>query len=55
MCEKACVVTKEEKLTAVSNRIKIPNVCEAMGIRCSNDFQLIEELGMVFSCAIHAK
>lgn len=47
----ATVVTKEEKITALnSNRIKIPNVCENMGIRWINDFQLIEELGIYFSC-----
>jgi hypothetical protein len=49
--EKAIVVTKEEKVTALnSNRIKIPNVCDNMGIRWLNDFQLIEELNLKFSC-----
>ncbi len=39
--EKATVVTKEEKVTALnSNRIKIPNVCENMGVRWINDFDL---------------
>jgi hypothetical protein len=46
MHENATVVTKEEKVTALnSNRIKIPNVCENIGLRWINDFQLIEELG----------
>lgn len=51
--EKAVVVTKEEKVTALnSNRIKIPNVCENMGIRWINDFQLIEELNIKFTCSL---
>lgn len=49
--ENACVVTKEEKVTALySNRIKIPNVCENMGIRWINDFQFIDELDIKFQC-----
>ena len=51
--ERATVVTKEEKVTALnSRRIKIPNVCDNMGIRCINDFQLIRELNIKFSCEI---
>lgn len=51
--EEAIVVTKEEKVTALnSNRIKIPNVCDNMGIRWINDFQLIKELSIKFSCKI---
>ncbi len=53
MKEKATVVTKEEKVTALSSRrIKIPNVCENMRIRWINDFQLIEELNIKFSCIV---
>ena len=49
--EKATVVTKEEKITAANSRkIKIPNVCDNMGVRWINDFQLIEELGIQFKC-----
>lgn len=51
--EKAVVVTKEEKVTAMnSKKIKIPNVCENMAVPCINDFQLIKELGIRFSCEI---
>jgi rRNA-processing protein FCF1 len=51
--ENAMVVTKEEKVTAMnSNRIKIPNVCDNMGVPWMNDFQLIKELNIRFSCAI---
>lgn len=51
MAEGACVVSKEEKPTAANNkRVKIPHVCEAMGIRCIDDFQMIEELGITFAC-----
>ena len=53
LSENACVVTKEEKVTAPgTTRIKIPNVCDNMRIRWINDFQLIEELGIQFSCSI---
>ncbi len=51
MSEGACVVTKEEKITAAnSDRIKIPNVCENMNVRCINDFQFIEEINIRFNC-----
>lgn len=51
--EKAIVVTKEEKVTALnSNKVKIPNVCENMGITWINDFQFIEELDIKFSCKL---
>jgi predicted nucleic acid-binding protein len=51
--ENAGVVTKEEKVTALnSNRIKIPNVCDNMGIRWINDFQFIDELDIKFQCSL---
>lgn len=51
--ENACVVTKEEKVTAINtNRIKIPNVCDNMGLNWINDFQMIDELNIKFSCTI---
>jgi hypothetical protein len=54
--EKCCVVTRENKETALSSRrIKIPNVCENMGVRWINDFQLIEELNIQFSCVSNHK
>jgi hypothetical protein len=53
MKESATVVTKEEKITALnSNRIKIPNVCENMGIAWINDFDLISELNILFTCKL---
>jgi predicted nucleic acid-binding protein len=53
MHENASVVTKEEKVTALnSNRIKIPNVCDNMGIRWINDFQFIDELNIKFQCSL---
>ncbi len=49
----AMVVTKEEKVTALnSNRIKIPNVCENMGIKWINDFTFIDELNIRFACSL---
>lgn len=51
--ENATVVTKEEKVTALnSNRIKIPNVCDNMGIRWINDFHFIDELDIKFQCSL---
>jgi predicted nucleic acid-binding protein len=51
--ENAIVVTKEEKVTAANtNRIKIPNVCDNMGIPWINDFEFIERLNIRFSCSI---
>lgn len=51
--EKATIVTKEEKVTAInSTKIKIPNVCDNMGVRWINDFELIVELGVQFSCGL---
>lgn len=53
MHENATIVTKEEKVTALnSNKIKIPNVCENMGIICINDFQFIDELDIKFQCSL---
>ncbi|HEY5590345.1 MAG TPA: DUF4411 family protein [Paludibacter sp.] len=53
MNENATVVTKEEKVTALnSTRIKIPNVCDNMGVRWINDFEFVHELGIKFSCSI---
>ena len=53
MKEKATVVTKEEKVTATNTvKIKIPNVCENMGVRWINDYQFVEELNIRFNCRI---
>tara|TARA_R110002020_G_scaffold36705_4_gene110469 strand:+ start:400 stop:906 length:507 start_codon:yes stop_codon:yes gene_type:complete len=55
MAENAAVVTKEEKVTAANaKRIKIPNVCDKMGIRWINDFEFLEEMGVRFGCSIDA-
>lgn len=49
--EGAIVVTKEEKVTALnSTKIKIPNVCDNMGVAWINDYVMVEELGINFSC-----
>jgi len=42
-----CVVTQEGKTGSLS-RPNIPDVCEALHIRCVNLIQLIEEQGWVF-------
>jgi len=51
--EKATVVTKEEKITALNTtKIKIPNVCDNMGVRWINDYQLADEMNIRFTCSI---
>jgi len=53
LSENAIVVTKEEKVTALnSKKIKISNMCEKMKVPWINDFQLIEELGIKFTCEV---
>jgi hypothetical protein len=47
------VVTKEQPLTATnSKRIRIPNVCENMGIPWIDDFAFVRQIGMKFSCSV---
>ena len=46
----ATVVTKENIESAMnSKRVKIPNVCKNMGVRCIDDFEFIKEIGVKFS------
>lgn len=52
MKEKAVVVTKENKVTTSTDKIKIPNVCDNMGIEWIDDFQFITETNIKFSCKI---
>jgi hypothetical protein len=49
----ATVVTKEEFVPNYKpTKIKIPNVCDNMGIKWINDFKFIEALGIRFSCKL---
>lgn len=49
----ATVVTKEERITAANAKtVKIPNVCDNMGVRCVDDFEFLEELNIHFSCSL---
>lgn len=49
--EDAIVVTKEEMVTAInSTKIKIPNVCDNMGVQWINDYAMVEKLGLTFNC-----
>jgi hypothetical protein len=49
----AIVVTKEHKETSLnSKRIRIPNVCDNMGVKWIDDFQFISELNIKFSCEL---
>jgi hypothetical protein len=51
--ENLTVVTKEEKVTQLNSRkIKIPNVCDNMGVRWINDFEFVREIGIRFTSKI---
>ncbi len=53
MAEGAVVVSKEERtLTPITNKIKIPDVCNNMGVRCIDDFGFIRELNLKFHCIV---
>lgn len=53
MSNRATVVTKEEKITALnSTKIRIPNVCDNMQVRWINDFEFIIEMGIRFNCIL---
>jgi len=49
MAEGAVVVTKEQ---FAPRRIKIPDVCQAFGVRCMDDFQFLREVGVRFSATV---
>lgn len=54
MDQNAVVVTKEIKETALSSkRLRIPNVCENMNLKWMDDFQMIAELELRFSCTFN--
>lgn len=40
----ACVVTQETHVGPGSKKVKVPNVCEAFGVRCINTFEMLGEL-----------
>lgn len=48
----AVVVTKENLELNSKTKIKIPNVCENMGVKWMNDFEFVRELGITFSCKL---
>lgn len=53
LSENATVVTKEVKISASNSpKIRIPNVCENMGITWINDFEFILEINIKFDCRI---
>lgn len=53
MDEEAVVVTKEEKIvTPGSQKVKIPNVCDTMGVRCIQDFEFIKEVNIKFQAEL---
>lgn len=54
MDSNSVVATKEEKVTqANSTKVKIPNVCDNVGVRWINDFEFVQELNFRFSCQLN--
>lgn len=53
MTEEAVVVSKEEKIvTPGSTKVKIPNVCDAMDVRCIQDYEFIAEVDIRFEAGL---
>ena len=53
MSEGATVVTKEQASASKNPRkIKIPDVCANMNVRCIDDFTFIREVGISFECTV---
>ena len=52
MAEGAVVVTKEEPAGDQTRRIKIPDVCNALGVEWMNDFEFLNEIGVRFSARL---
>ena len=42
------VVTLEVRVPVISQKVKIPNVCDAFGITTLNTYQMLRELGASF-------
>ena len=52
MKENAVIVTKESNEPYKNpTRIKIPHICDNMGIRWMDDFAMVQELNFKFSCS----
>lgn len=53
--EQATVVTKENIVRGGKpSTIKIPNVCENMGVTYVNDFEFLKEINVLFSCSVNS-
>jgi len=52
MAENAIVVTKETPSGLDTRRIKIPDVCMALGVQWMNDFRFAKEVGIRFAAKI---
>ncbi|OXU15037.1 DUF4411 family protein [Sedimentisphaera salicampi] len=48
MAEDAVVVTKEGSAPPRTPRIKIPNVCDNLGVECIQDYEMVRRLGIKF-------
>jgi len=52
MAEGTVVVTKESPTPEGAKRIKIPDVCTALGVEWMNDFEFLQEAGVTFTAKL---
>ncbi len=45
------VVTQEVKVPRDAKKVKVPNVCEGLGVRCVNSFKVLDKEGAQFILA----
>lgn len=48
----ACVITKEKREEVSHTKIRIPNVCDNMGVKWIDDFTFCKDMGIKFSCSM---
>ena len=46
--ENGIVVSEEDKAKPGDNRVKIPNVCREMRVKCYDTFKMLEEMKAIF-------
>lgn len=55
MAEQATVVTKEFLEARTTKRIKIPNICQNLGVPCIDEFEFIRTVGISFRAEIRKR
>ena len=52
IAHKATVVTKEMPIGSDGRRVKIPDVCSALGVKCIDDFTFADLIGLRFTATL---